>query len=404
MRCRICKGSRLRTFLELGDMPLVNNLLKSPDSPDPKFPLNVAFCEDCSLVQIDHVVPPQRMFEHYVYFTSTSTTITEHFHGLARSAAERFRVPEGSLVVDVGSNDGTLLRGYAGFGLRVLGIDPAKNIAEMANKSGVETVNDYFSESVGKKILADKGPAKIVTATNVFAHVDDLDGFVSGVKALLDPDGVFIIEAPYIVDFVEHAEFDTVYHEHLSYLGVRPLQRLFSKFGMEIFDAQRFEDIHGGTMRYFVKKSGASHKETENVKKMADLELERGLDRFQTYEDFAAGVERLKESLLKILRDAKAQGKKVVGYGAAAKGIILLNYFRIGADTLDYIVDKAPSKQNLYAPGVLIPIYEPARLIRDSPDYVLILPWNFSDEIMGQLRQQGFAGKFIIPLPELKVV
>jgi SAM-dependent methyltransferase len=393
-------------FLDLGNMPLANALLKKEalSEKEPSYPLDVMFCEKCGMVQLGNVVDPDKMFKDYVYFTSMSTTITEHFHELAAYVAKRFSVPTGSLVVDIGSNDGTLLKGYDGLGLKVLGIEPAANIAEFANKAGVETVNGYFTESLARSVRKEKGTAKIITATNVFAHVNDLYDFVRGVKELLDSDGIFIIEAPYIVDFVRHAEFDTVYHEHLSYLGLRPLKVLFSKFGMEIFDVQRFENIHGGTMRYYVKKSKARHKITENVEKYVALELSEGLDRFQTYSDFSRRVGDLKSKLMKILKDVKADGKKIVGYGAAAKGNILLNYFRIGTDLLDYIVDKAPSKQGLYTPGTHIPIYKVERLLQDSPDYVLILPWNFSDEIMSHLKSQGFKGKFIIPLPSLRVI
>ena len=405
-KCRICGNENLHDVLSLGMMPLANNFLKKEQLSSPEFVahLGAIFCANCGLMQLSHVVSPNIMFGDYVYIPSTSKTLINHFAELANKTVEKFNLPEGSLVVDIGSNDGTLLKFFKTHKVKVLGIEPATNIAKLAEASGIETINDFFGQRTALKVVDDKGKAKVITGTNVFAHVNDLDDFLKGIDILLEDNGIFIIEVPYLPDLLEKIEFDTIYHEHLSYFSIKPLATLFKKFKMEIFDVERI-GIHGGSIRVFVKRASASGPVSESVTNLLALEQERGLDSIETYLTFATEVASIKERLIELLKRLKSEGKRIVGYGAAAKGNILLNYCKIGTDILDYIVDNIPYKQGRYTPGMHIPVVPEEKIMQDKPDYALILAWNFAEEIIAkQQKYKEAGGRFIIPIPDPRIV
>jgi hypothetical protein len=403
-KCRVCESTDLIKFLSLGDTPLVNSLLKREqlELAEPKYPLDVYFCKNCNLVQLADIVPPEIMFRNYLYVSGISDTMRLHFSELAESIVKRFNLSPESLVVDIGGNDGTLLKSFKNFGVKVLNVEPAHNIAKMSVDNGIETINEFWDEYVASKIKKSSGGAKIIIGTNVFAHVDNLDDFMRGVKTLLSDDGVFIVEVPYLVDLIKKKEFDTIYHEHLSYFALKPLITLFSKFGMVLFDVERV-GVHGGSIRVFVKRG--LENQSDSVKELLKLEENEGLSSLEIYENFAKNVEMIKEKLVSLLKKLKDNGKSIVGYGAPAKGNVLLNYCKIGTDLLEYTVDKTPIKQGLYTPGMRIPVFPPEKIVEDMPDYVLILSWNFADEIIKQQQKyKELGGKFIIPIPEPKII
>jgi SAM-dependent methyltransferase len=403
--CRMCKSKNLYKFLDLGMHPPSDAFLKKEQLtlPEPKFPLDVFLCNNCGLVQLGFVVDPKLMFnKEYVYVTSVSKTHDKHFEQLAKEAVEKFD-PRDGLVIDIGGNDGTLLKHFKKFGCRVLNVDPS-GVAQLAIKSGIDTINDFFTEKIALKILKEKGKARIITATNVFAHIHDLDDVLRGVNLLLEDDGIFIIESPYLVDLIENIEFDTIYHEHLSYLSIRPLSNFFARFNMRIFDVKR-TPVHGGSIRVFVEKKNGKWSVTNAAPELIELEKRMGLNKIETYREFANKVEKLKVDLVTLLKELKNDGKMIVGNGAAAKGNTLLNYCQIGPDIIDYIVEINPIKQGLYTPGMHIPVVPPERVNEDKPDYMLILPWNIKEDIMKQeQRVRRWGGKFIIPIPTPTIV
>jgi hypothetical protein len=387
-------------------MPLANSLLKKEqlNSPEPLFPLDVYFCNECGLVQLTYVVPPEILFKNYVYVTGISDTMREHFAQFAKEIVENFNLSSDSLIVDIGGNDGTFLKEFKRFNVKTLNVEPATNIAKLSEESGIETVNDFWSDETAVRIKKEMGPAKVILGTNVFAHVNDLDGFLRGVNSLLDDGGIFVIEVPYLGDLIKNREFDTIYHEHLSYFAISPLMTLFKKFNMEIFDIKRV-GVHGGSIRVYVGRVSKSLKVSESVPNLLEVEKGLKLNSLDTYIKFATEIKEMKDKLLEILRKLRSEGKKIVGYGAPAKGTVLLNYFGISADILDYTVDRTTLKQGLYVPGVRIPIFPPEKLLEDKPDYVLILVWNIADEIMKQQQKyKELGGRFIIPVPEIKII
>lgn len=404
--CRVCKGKNLSKVLTLGPTPLANAFLskKQVEQEELFFPLDVYFCKDCSFLQLGHVVSPVVLFSDYVYVSSTSKVFIAHFEEFAKSVFSKFNLNLESLVIDIGSNDGILLKPFKALGARVLGIEPAKHIAKVAQKEGIETISEFFNIELAKKIVKEKGRAKIVTATNVFAHIDDLDEVTRGLNELLTEDGVFIMEAPYLVDFLEKRYFDLVYHEHLSYWAIKPLMTLFKRFNMVIFDIQKVA-AHGGTIRVFVKKEKGPYKIEKSIQLFLDLERRAKLEKRETYIQFAKKVQENKIKLLGLLSSLKSKGKRIAGYGAPAKGNTLLNFFSIGKEFLDYVVDDSPWKQGLYTPGKRIPVVSSKKMYEDRTDYMLILAWNFSDSIIEmhkKYKDQG--GKFIIPVPTPQIV
>ncbi len=405
-QCRLCKSNDLKLFLSLGRTPLANSFLeeKQLEQPEEFYPLNVCFCKSCGFVQLAEVVLPEKMFKNYIYVTSTSSEAREHYKNLVNDAMEMFKLPKNSLVVEFASNDGTLLKNFKKFEIRVLGVEPAENIAPMAEASRIETINDFFNRKVAKNIVNSKGKASMIIGTNVFAHIDNLDEIMKSFQILLDDEGVIIIESPYLVDFFEKTEYDTIYHEHVSYLSMIPIVKFFDMYGFKIFDVKRTK-IHGGSIRIFASKINSKFKETKKLSELLLLEKNIGLDTIKPHLDFALNVQKSRVKLLELLYKLKLEGKKIIGYGAAAKGNTLLNYCNIGADMLDYIADKSPLKQGKYTPGTNIPVVSPDRILENHPDYMLILAWNFAEEIMKEqhkFKERG--GKFIIPVPEAKII
>jgi len=403
--CRICKGDRLTKFLSLGDQPHCNSFLRLDqiNQPESNWPLELLYCADCHLVQLSCVVDPAIMFRSYVYVSGTTATLKEHFRQTASDLVTQFNVQAGSLVIDIGSNDGTFLRGFQDLEMRVVGVDPATNVAKIANEQGIETINDYFGERVARRILREKGAATLITAAGVFFHIDDMDDVCRGVRDLLAEQGVFHIQAIYLGSMLEQTSFDNVYHEHVSYYTLRPLMHLLARFNLTVFHVG-MSSIHGGSLLVYACHDGA-YQIRDSVKKLLAQEHENGWDTLKPYQEFAQKVERVRDDLTGLLRELKAKGKQIAAYGAPAKGNTLLNYCRIGPDTLDYAAEKAPLKIGLYTPGMHIPVIDEAVAMQHPPDYFLLLPWNFKDELLRKneaYRARG--GKFILPIPQPHVV
>lgn len=404
--CRSCAGTRLSLVLSLGRTPLANALLKAGrfSEPEVSYPLDVVFCEECSLVQITETVPPEVLFKEYVYRSSFSATMLDHARRLAQRLVQERSLTADSLVVEIASNDGYLLQNYIESDVPVLGIEPAENIARIAvEEKGVRTLARFFSSDLASSLRADGVAADVIHANNVLAHVSDLNGVVAGIGILLKADGVAVIEAPYVKDLIDHTEFDTIYHEHLCYFSATSLAALFARHRLAIVDVERLP-IHGGSLRIFVQhEAGASR--APSVARLLDEEHASRLTDRTYYEDFGTRVGALKAELTQLLSRLKSEGKRIAAYGASAKGSTLLNYMGIGGATLDYVVDRSPLKQGLYTPGSRLPVYAPEHLLEDRPDYVLLLTWNFADEILEQQREfRDMGGRFVIPIPSVSVV
>lgn len=408
--CRMCKGEQLFEFLDLGSTPPADRFLR-PDQlleEERHYPLRVVMCENCGLAQLNYVVPPEILYcEEYPYESSMTRAGRMHWGEFAATTATMLGLGPDDLVVDIGSNVGVLLEMFRNQGPRVLGVDPAANIAEIANHRGIETMAAFFGSAVAGRILADKGPAAVITATNVFAHIHDLDDIMLAVDRLLTPDGVFVVEAPYFINLVQSLEYDTIYHEHLSYLSVKPLVRFFARFGMEIFEIQQ-RDIHGGSFRVFVRRTGQSRRggpDTGVVEEFLALEERARIYSRDRLLAFAHDVETNRRELLWLLHRLKNQGKRIIGVSAPAKGMTLLNYGRIGPEILSFVTEKSTLKIGRFTPGTHIPVVSDDRIIEEKPDYALLLAWNFAEEIMGNLSAFSRAGgKFIIPIPNPQIV
>ncbi|HEY8736293.1 MAG TPA: class I SAM-dependent methyltransferase [Candidatus Dormibacteraeota bacterium] len=402
--CRSCGAEGLELVLSLGRTPLANALLTREQltEPEARYPLDLAFCPACTLVQITETVPPAKLFSDYLYFSSFSDTMLRHAEALVtRLIAERHLGPE-SLAIEIASNDGYLLQYYQRAGVPVLGIEPAANIARVAvAERGVPTLCEFFGHRTGERLRAEGQTADVLHAHNVLAHVADLNDFVSGMRAVLKRTGVVVVEAPYLRDLIDRCEFDTIYHEHLCYFSVTALDRLFRRHGLQVQDVERVA-IHGGSLRLAVGIPEQAAP-TAAVGTLLAEEAGWGVGRVGTYRDFGVRVEALKASLTSTLAGLKRRGDRIAAYGAAAKGSTLLNYFGIGRETLDFVVDRSPHKQGRFMPGVHIPIYAPERLVEEMPDHVLLLTWNFADEILAQQAvYRKLGGRFIIPVPEVK--
>jgi hypothetical protein len=404
--CRICGNEKVAKFLDLGSTPLANSFLKQEQlsEPEPRFPLHVVFCPKCGLVQLDHVVAPEILFRNYIYVSSTSQTMPVHFANFANEIVARFTGSPQDLVVEIGSNDGCLLRAFQKHNVNTLGIEPASNIAAIANQAGLKTVNDFFCERTVRSLQSKNIAAKVVIGNNVLAHIGDLEDFLTALDLILLPEGVALFEVPYLVDLLEKCEFDTIYHEHLSYFSVGSLQRLFEQKGMRIFDVKRLP-VHGGTIRVYVSREGTGEIPLPSVREMLLLEKSAKLDSLETYTAFATRIEEIKHKTRSLLTELKSSGASIAAYGAPAKGNTLLNYFQIGNDVLDFVVDRSHHKQGMYTPGSHISVVSPEILLDKQPDYVLVLAWNFIDEIVKQQSEYlELGGKFIVPIPEPKVI
>ncbi len=403
--CRICESHGIRRFLQLGATPPANNLVRegTEATAEQSYPLELYLCPSCGLVQLGYTVPPEMLFKNYLYFSSTSETLKRHFAEMADEIMQKIAKP-GSLVVEIGSNDGVLLRNFTGKSVRAIGFEPATNVAKFAQAAGVETINDFFNSETARALAAKQGPASVIIATNVFAHIAGLGDLVKGMRELLAKDGVIIIEFHHLASLYGKMEFDSIYHEHLCYYSLRPLMKLFGLHGMELFDVKKIP-IHGGSLRIYVQKAGGGHTVTDAVGGILAEEEALGLYDIKTYEKFAQNISQVKHELVALLEKLKLEGKKVAGYGAPAKCTTLLNYCGIGPGLLLYIVDRSPSKQNMLVPGVHVPIYGPEKLAEDKPDYLLILAWNLYDEIVKQQADfKASGGKFIVPIPKPQII
>ena len=404
--CRACKSTNTYMFLPLGDHPPANSFLtpaQAAKGPQPRFPLDVTACLNCGVVIVPDMLPPD-FFQDYHYVPSASATMHAHFANFAKLVKERHAGGSGKLVVDIGCNDGLFLKACADLGVDTLGVEPAANIAAMARAKGLEIVNEYFGADNAHAIKAKYGPATVITTTNTFNHIDDLHAFMRGVDVLLDEGGTFIVEVPQALELVEKNEFDTVYHEHMSTFSVTSLAKLYRFFGMRIVQVDVLP-IHGGSMRVSAQRRPESAAEVPEVQRWLDLERDHGLFKSETYDALAARVHRIRTELLDLLHGLKAQGKRLAGYGAPAKGNTLLNYYGIGPDLLEYLADRNHLKQGKLSPGMLIPVVPAERVLETQPDYLLILAWNFGDEIMQQQAEyQRRGGKFILPIPTPQVI
>lgn len=407
MKCRVCKSDRLYRFLDLGHQPPADQFRKKEQLNDAVvfYPLTVNICEDCGFIQLGYVVPPEILYQdNYPYESSTTETGKKHYHEFSRSVVLDYKFGKDDLAVDIGSNVGVLLDGFKLMGLKINGVDPAPNICEIAEGRGIPTINDFFGKNAAQKLVNEKGKASVITGTNVFAHVDDLGGFMDAIKLLIhETKGIFVIEAPHFLHLVKSLEYDTIYHEHLSYISIEPLVPFFEKFGMEIIKVEE-KDIHGGSIRIFVSNKGnyPIHGSVSNIIKQ---EKEAGLRDKKVLLEFSKRVQKNKEEINLLLHRLKSEGKRIVAVSAPAKGMTLLNYCKIDRQVLDYVTEKSKLKTGLYTPGDHVPVYPDSRLLEDMPDYALLLAWNFAKEIMNnnkEYRDRG--GKFIIPIPTPTIV
>jgi SAM-dependent methyltransferase len=404
--CRSCGTAQLRPILSLGETPLANALLSAEQlgHPEPRFPLELVLCTSCSLVQITATVPAEQLFGEYLYFSSFSDTMLRHACALVdRVIAER-GLASGNRVVEIASNDGYLLQYYQKAGVQVLGVEPARNIARVANEKGIPTICEFFGSDVATRLAKRGMRADVIHAHNVLAHVPDLNGVVKGFATLLAPGGVAIVEAPYVKELIDRTEFDTIYHEHLCYFSLTALDSLFRRHGLTIVNVENVA-IHGGTLRIYATPSDEKVPISDAVRALLAEESAWGVNRAASYQDFSENVSGIRSQLRSVLGELKKKGSTVAAYGASAKGSTLLNYAGIGKETLDFVADRSTVKQGRYTPGTHLPIYPAEKLLEAMPDYVLLLTWNFADEILEQQSEyRARGGKFVIPVPVVRFV
>lgn len=403
--CIVCESNRVEAFLDLGHTALANKFLTKQElsQRESAYPLSVGFCHGCSHVQLTEQVPPSAMFTDYLYVSSASDTLKAHLFELSDVIVKHCALGPSHLVVDIGCNDGTLLRGFQRYGAKTLGVDPAENLAAFTNGSGIERFVGFFNSRTARQIVQRWGKASVITATNTFPHIPALRDFMEGIQTVLAPGGVFVIEAHYLLDLLAQGAFDTIYHEHVSYWALGPMIALFERCGFEVVDVQRLP-IHHGQLRVFVQRKGEATVQSTVARQM-DEEKQRGLSQFRTFEDFAKQVQHIKQELTATLTRLRAQGKRVAAYGAPAKGNTLLGFLELGPKQIEYIVDRSRLKQGRYTPGSHIPVVAVERLLEDQPDYVVVLAWNFIEEIVEQQSEYlRRGGTFLLPVPEVRKI
>ncbi len=405
--CRFCNTQLKHTFADLGMSPVSNANIREEDlkSAESFYPLHAYVCDNCFLVQLEEFQAPDEIFnDDYAYFSSYSKSWLEHARNYSLMMMERFGYDENSLVVELASNDGYLLKNFVEREIPVLGIEPSENCANVAREAGVRSIVKFFGVDTARELVAEGYRADLLIGNNVLAHVPDINDFVGGQKIILADSGVITIEFPHLMRLMEHNQFDTIYHEHFSYLSLLTVEKIFAAHGLVIFDVDEIP-THGGSLRIYARHDADTDKAvTGKVVDLRQREIEAGLTDIPTYTAFSEQVKETKRKLLEFLIEAKRAGKSIVGYGAPAKGNTLLNYCGIRNDFLDYTVDLSPHKQGRYLPGTHLPIHDPEKIKQSKPDYVLILPWNLKDEVMDQMADiRAWGGQFVVPIPEVKV-
>lgn len=404
--CRHCGEPLTQTFVDLGLSPLANSYvpLDRPTKPCSRYPLHARVCSQCLLVQVEDAVPASAIFsDQYAYFSSFSDSWLEHCKVFAQSAIKRFNLNENDLVIEIASNDGYLLQYFVQAGIKVLGIEPTANTASVAIAKGVPTLIEFFNFPLAARLKGEGIRPRLICSANVLAHVPDINDFVRGISELLQGDSVYTVEFPHLKNLIEQVQFDTIYHEHYTYLSLVFLERLFAKCGLRVFDVNKLQ-THGGSLRLYVCKTTATYEESPSVAATRAEEAAVGLDKASGYKGFSDKVSAVKAGLQNFLASAKSEGKVVAAYGAAAKGNTLLNFCEVGPSEIAYCVDRNPAKQNTLLPGSHIPVYPISKLTESPPDFLLILPWNLRSEISEQLKSLRESGtRFVIPLPALEI-
>jgi len=400
MSCQICSSNDLVKILDLGMHPPPLKFLNN-NEPEQLFPLQLFFCNSCNLWQLGNAVDPSVLFKTYTYESGVSNSFKNHLYNFAKLLVDRFHLTSNDLVIDIASNDGTLLEGFSSFNIRILGVEPS-NVADIAKNKGIPTVKNFFDEDVAKEILKKYGKAKVITAANIFAHVKSLDSFMKGVQLLLKEDGVFVTESQYLMDIVQKLEYDTIYHEHLRYYGIKQLEKLFDIYDMEIFDAERIS-AQGGSIRVFTSFKEKISK-NNSVKELIHKEEEFGLNKLDTAKEFATRVENNKKDLRELLLKIKSEGKSIAGIGAPARSSTVLNFCKIDSKILDFIAEKGILKIGKVTPGTHIEVVDDKTLIEKQPDYALLLSWHLKDNLIPKIRNDGYKGKIIVPLPKIEIL
>ena len=400
MSCQICSSNDLVKILDLGMHPPPLKFLNN-NEPEQLFPLQLFFCNSCNLWQLGNAVDPSVLFKTYTYESGVSNSFKNHLYNFAKLLVDRFHLTTNDLVIDIASNDGTLLEGFSSFNIRILGVEPS-NVADIAKNKGIPTVKNFFDEDVAKEILKKYGKAKVITAANIFAHVKSLDSFMKGVQLLLKEDGAFVTESQYLMDIIQKLEYDTIYHEHLRYYGIKQLEKLFDIYDMEIFDAERIS-AQGGSIRVF---SSFKEKFSRNnsVEELIHKEEEFGLNKLDAAKEFATRVENNKKDLIELLLKIKSEGKSIAGIGAPARSSTVLNFCKIDSKILDFIAEKGILKIGKITPGTHIEVVDDKTLIEKQPDYALLLSWHLKDNLIPKIRNDGYKGKIIVPLPKIEIL
>jgi SAM-dependent methyltransferase len=405
-RCRLCDGARLERALPITASPIADAYVSKEKlgAKQDTYPLDLYLCLDCGHVQNIDVVDPEALFRDYIYVTSSSPGLVEHYRLYADEVTARFAVRPGSLAAEIGSNDGSLLRFFQNKGLKVLGIDPARRIAEEATATGIPTLPEFFSEGLARRIRAQQGPATIIAANNVFAHADNLADIVRGIRTLLADDGVFVFEVSYLVDIVDRLLFDTIYHEHVSYHSIAPLKRFFERLGLQLFDVQR-TNSKGGSIRGFAQRWPEGQRSVMPIiGELLEVEAKRRFGELAVYREYGETIQARKAALARVVDDARAAGKRIAGYGASTTVTTLIWHFELN-EKLEFLLDDNPLKHGLYSPGCHIPVLPSDEIYVRRPDYVVILAWNFASPIIKRHRRfLDEGGRFVIPLPELSIV